>query len=180
VPGRIQPELLTEKGMPAVSGAVLRSLAGKPRAALKALQALVGPEAVAPLVASPGAVDIFEDEVAEVFAEVSGGGLAGWRWRCCVLHRVVLRGGGGVQEAGAWQLSRAGQPCASAALQPDMVNTAARNLCARASGQTMSCHMHGRSAWPGRSTRTALCSTCTSQRSTCGALRRCLVTLTPP
>ncbi len=78
MPGRILPEVLTDKGMPAVSGAVLRSLAGKPRAALKALEALAGPEAVAPLVVAPGAVDIFEDEVEEVFAEVGAGDAGRW------------------------------------------------------------------------------------------------------
>jgi hypothetical protein len=65
VPGRLQVESKTAKGAAAVSGAVLRSLAGKPGAAAKALAALDAAEAEeaarAAAAAGAAAADVLDD-----------------------------------------------------------------------------------------------------------------------
>jgi hypothetical protein len=72
LPGRLTPEAKTAKGTPAVSGAVLKTLAGKPGAAAKALAALREAEAAA--AAAVGAGD--GGGGAAAAAAAAGGGVS--------------------------------------------------------------------------------------------------------
>ena len=96
VPGRLTPEAKTAKGTPAVSGAVLKTLSGKPGAAAKALAALreaegagAGGDGAGAAPAAAGGVgsgdgvsatQLLEDEEDETLQELregADGGLAG-------------------------------------------------------------------------------------------------------
>jgi hypothetical protein len=112
-------EVTTEKGSPAVSTAVLRSLAGKPGAAFKALQELDGTAAAAAAASRDliPIVDTFDDEGADEFggfgdnaaaaADGDGGGGAAKQRRTSRRSQTAAAGEGqqqqGQQQQQQWQ-----------------------------------------------------------------------------